>query len=136
MSDDRIEPSIDREYTVSFYRKASEESAEMLGVRVVTTREFTSFAYALGLNVTYDAVRRLLRIEIGGLSIPTVMMPAAGGAMAERSVAFPDEGAIDVEIVRKSSRQSARLMITGGRLSVEDGEGSAPFALVRAQGAT
>ena len=108
----------------------------MLGVRVVTTREFTSFAYALGLNVTYDAARRLLRIEIGGLSIPTVMMPAAGGAMAERSVAFPDEGVIDVEIVRKSSRQSARLMITGGRLSVEEGEGSAPFALVRAQGAT
>lgn len=136
MSDDRIEPSIDREYTVSFFRQTSEDNVELLGVRVVTTREFTSFAYALGLNVTYDVARRQMLIEIGGLSIPTVMMPAAGGAVAERSVAFPDAGAIDVEIIRKSSRQSARLMITDGQLRIEDGEGVAPFAHVRTLGVT
>ncbi len=135
MSDDRIEPSIDREYTVTFFRQTSKESSDTLGVRVVTTREFTSFAYALGLNVTYDTARRLLRIEIGGLSIPTVMMPAAGGAMAERNVTFPDDGAIDVEIVRKSSRQGARLVVSGDRLSVEDGGGQAPFAHVGVLGA-
>ena len=136
MSDDRIEPSIDREYTIMFLRLKSEDSTNMLGVRVVTTREFTSFAYALGLNVAFDAVRRHLRIEIGGLSIPSVMMPAAGGAVAERSVAIPDDGPVDVEIVRKSSRQTARLVITAGALSVEDGEGSAPFAHVSVLGTT
>ena len=136
MSDDRIEPSIDREYTVSFFRQTSEDNVKVLGVRVVTTREFTSFAYALGLNVTYDVARRQMLIEIGGLSIPTVMMPAAGGAVAERSVAFPDAGAIDVVITRKSSRQSARLMITDGQLRIEDGEVVAPFAHVRILGVT
>lgn len=136
MSDDRIEPSIDREYTVTFVRVESEESGDLLGVRVVTMREFTSFAYALGLNVSFDAVRRHLRIEIGGLSIPSVMMPAAGGAVAERHVSFPDDGIIGVEIVRKSSRQMARLVITSGGMSIEDEEGSAPFAHVSVLGAT
>lgn len=119
MSDDRIEPSIDHEYVVTFLRQTSKEMVDELLVRVITTREFTSFAYSLGLNVTFDATRRALRIEIGGLSIPSVMMPAAGGASSERAVALPSDGPVDVEILRKSSRQAGRLIISKGALAVE-----------------
>lgn len=119
MSDDRFEPSIDHEYVVTFMRRTSKELVDELIVRVITTREFTSFAYSLALNVTFDTMRRVLRIEIGGLSIPSVMMPAAGGAESERAIAFPTDGAIDVEILRKTSRQAGRLVIAKGAIAVE-----------------
>lgn len=128
MSDDRIEPSIAHEYVVTFMRQTSKEMVDELLVRVITTREFTSFAYSLGLNVTFDTTRRVLRIEIGGLSIPSVMMPAAGGAVSERAVAFPSDGVIDVEILRKTSRQAGRLMISKGAISVEMVESPDGFA--------
>lgn len=119
MTDDRLEPTIDHEYVVSFFRQAPVDGPVQLGVRVVTTREFTSFAYELALNVRLDSARRLLRIEIGGLSIPSVMMPSAGGAVAERQVVMPESGVLDVEIARKSSMQQARLVIAAGGLEVD-----------------
>ncbi|MBU3679009.1 MAG: hypothetical protein FGM32_05315 [Candidatus Kapabacteria bacterium] len=119
MSDDRIEPSIDHEFVVTFMRQTSKEQVDELLVHVITKREFTSFAYTLGLNVTFDTTRRVLLIEIGGLSIPSVMMPAAGGAASVRGVPFPSDGVIDVEILRKTSRQAGRLAILNGAISIE-----------------
>ncbi|MEN9282432.1 MAG: hypothetical protein RL594_1367 [Bacteroidota bacterium] len=128
MTDDRLEPTIDREYVVAFFRQAAVDGPPQLGVRVVTTREFTSFAYELALNVRLDAARGLLRIEIGGLSIPSVMMPSAGGAVAERYVVMPETGVLDVEIARKSSVQQSRLVIAASGLEVDWEKSASDFA--------
>lgn len=128
MTDDRLEPTIDHEYVVSLFRYVPEDGPAQLGVRVVTTREFTSFAYQLAMNVRIDGVRRLLRIEIGGLSIPSVMMPSAGGAVAERLVVFPEIGVLDVEIARKSSVQHARLVVGAKGLDIEREHSVGDFA--------
>ncbi|MEY3385386.1 MAG: hypothetical protein RIR53_197 [Bacteroidota bacterium] len=119
MSDERIEPSVEHEYEVTFRPGTSEAGEQLLTVHVVTTREFTSYAYTLGLTLSIDHTRARITIEVGGLSIPTVMMPAAKGAYGERSVIMPPEGEYIVELTRRSSSQRATLRIhSDGRASI------------------
>jgi hypothetical protein len=71
MSDERIEPSINHEYIVEVTTEIDTETREqMLVLRVTTTREFTSFAYDISLQLSVNESEKQLHLEIGGLSIP------------------------------------------------------------------
>ncbi|MBU3699983.1 MAG: hypothetical protein FGM33_08255 [Candidatus Kapabacteria bacterium] len=125
MTEERIEPSVDHEYVVTFAQATSEAGESLLSVHVVTTREFTSYAYTLGLNLTIDHARARITIEVGGLSIPSVMMPAAKGAFGEKAIVMPPAGSYVVEVTRRASSQCATLLVNeGGPTSIApDAEG-------------
>lgn len=132
MNDERLEPSVDHEYILAFSLVTSESGAAQLRVQVITTREFTAFAYTLGITTSLDISRARLRIELGGLSIPSVMMPAAKGAHGEQAVAMPPDGEYQVEVTRRSSTHRALLTVLRGRptaVRTDDEGGFARFLI-------
>jgi hypothetical protein len=103
MSDERIEPSIDHEYIVEVAAEIDAETREqMLVLRVTTTREFTSFAYDISLQLRLNESEKHLHLEIGGLSIPSVMMPSTGGAVSERRINLLPAGTYQLTVAKKS----------------------------------
>lgn len=131
MNDERFEPKVDHEYVVTFSAGTSEAGQQQLMVHVMTTREFTSYAYTLGLKAKLDLGRTKLSIEVGGLSIPTMMMPAAKGAFGERALVMPPDGSYDVELTRRSSQQRVVLHVQGGRPVNVSEDAVGGFALFR-----
>ncbi|MFN4908984.1 MAG: hypothetical protein ACK475_09315 [Bacteroidota bacterium] len=131
MNDERFEPKVEHEYIVTFSAVVSEAGQQQLMVHVMTTREFTSYAYSLGLTAKLDLGRTKLSIEVGGLSIPTMMMPAAKGAFGERALVMPPDGSYDVELTRRSSQQRVVLHVQGGRPVNVSEAADGGFALFR-----
>ena len=74
----------------------------MLVLRVTTTREFTSFAYDISLQLRLNESEKQLHLEIGGLSIPSVMMPSTGGAVSERRINLLPAGTYQLTVAKKS----------------------------------
>jgi hypothetical protein len=112
MSDERIEPSISHEYIVEVATEVDAETRErMLVLRVTTTREFTSFAYDISLQLTVSESEKQLHLEIGGLSIPSVMMPSTGGAVSERKVNLLPAGTYQLIVAKKSRTLETSLTI-------------------------
>jgi hypothetical protein len=131
MNEERFEPEVDHEYIVTFSASVSEAGQQQLMVHVMTTREFTSYAYSLGLTAKLDLGRTKLTIEVGGLSIPTIMMPAAKGAFGVRALIMPPDGSYEVELTRRSSQQRVVLQVQGGRPALVSEVAEGGFALFR-----
>lgn len=113
MSDERIEPSIDHEYLVEVGAETDRETKErMLVVRVRTSREFTSFAYDISLNLKLDQASKQVHLEVGGLSIPSVMMPSKGGAVSERRIQLMPAGTYQFTIAKKGRTLSTTINVT------------------------
>ena len=103
MSDERIEPSIDHEYLVDVGTEIDTETRDrMLVVRVKTVREFTSFAYDITLHLTVNINTQNVHLEVGGLSIPSVMMPSKGGAVSESRVKLMPAGTYEFTVAKKN----------------------------------
>lgn len=112
MSDERIEPSIDHEYLIEVGAETDRETKErMLVVRVRTSREFTSFAYEITLNLTFDQASKHIHLEVGGLSIPSVMMPSKGGAVSERRINMMPAGTYEFTIAKKGRTLSTTINV-------------------------
>lgn len=112
MSDERIEPSIEHEYLIEVDTEIDAETKErMLVVRVTTSREFTSFAYDITLNLTLDQASKQVHLEVGGLSIPSVMMPSKGGAVSERRIKLMPAGTYQFTVAKKARSLSTTISI-------------------------
>lgn len=112
MSDERIEPSIEHEYIIEVGAATDRETKErMLVVRVRTTREFTSFAYEITLNLTFSEASKHVHLEVGGLSIPSVMMPSNGGAVSERRIHLMPSGTYEFTIAKKGRTLSTTINV-------------------------
>jgi len=113
MNDERIEPSIDHEYLIDVGAEVDAETRErMLVVRVQTVREFTSYAYDITLHLSINASKNQVLLEVGGLSIPSVMMPAKGGAVSESRVKLMPAGTYEFTIVKKNRTLTTTLAVT------------------------
>lgn len=131
MSDERIEPSISHEYIVEVATEIDAETREhMLVLRVTTTREFTSFAYDISLQLSVNESEKQLHLEIGGLSIPSVMMPSTGGAVSERKITLLPAGTYQLTVAKKSRTLETSITITkNGTVTAKQAANA--FAVVR-----
>jgi len=132
MSDERIEPSIDHEYIVEIATGLDNDTRKpAVIVRVSTTREFTSFAYDISLELSVDHSAKSVHLEVGGLSIPSVMMPAKGGAVSERSIELLPSGTYHFTVAKKNrSLETSFVISKDGALTVKSASNS--FAHIRA----
>jgi hypothetical protein len=132
MSDERIEPAIDHEYIIEIAAGVDRETRKpTLEVRVTTAREFTSFAYDISLELSVDEGAKTIHLEVGGLSIPSVMMPSKGGAVSARSLELLPAGTYQLTVAKKNRSLSTSLVIAKkGSLTVKSAANS--FALIRA----
>lgn len=132
MSDERIEPSIDHEYIIEIETGVDNETRRpLVVVRVTTTREFTSFAYDISLDLSVDEAAKKMHLEVGGLSIPSVMMPSKGGAISERTIELLPAGTYQFTVAKKNRNLSTSFVIAeNGSLTVTSASNS--FALIRA----
>jgi hypothetical protein len=131
MSDERIEPSINHEYIVEVTTEIDAETREqMLVLRVTTTREFTSFAYDISLQLSVNESEKKLHLEIGGLSIPSVMMPSTGGAVSERKTKLLPAGTYQLTVAKKSRTLESSITIAKNGTVTAKAAANA-FAVVR-----
>lgn len=132
MSDERIEPSIDHEYIVELGTGIDKDSRQpTVVVRVTTSREFTSFAYEISLDLAVDHTAKTMHLEVGGLSIPSVMMPSKGGAVSERTIELLPAGTYQFTVAKKNRSLTTSFVIAkNGTLTVKSVSNS--FALIRA----
>ncbi|MFN4984902.1 MAG: hypothetical protein ACK5BQ_10050 [Ignavibacteria bacterium] len=132
MSDERIEPSIEHEYIVEVETGVDKDTRmPTLVVRVTTAREFTSFAYEISLELSVDHAAKTMHLEVGGLSIPSVMMPSKGGAISERTLELLPAGTYQFTVAKKNRNLSTSFVIAKtGLLTMKSASNS--FALIRA----
>lgn len=131
MNTDRIEPSIDHEFTLNITSVIDRESgAPMLQFMFRTVREFSTFGYVIAVK---DASRPLpteYTFELGGLSLPSHTNHAFGGAQSIVMRALPSDGVYPLTIRRRSRTYTATIIIAGGApLSVEHSD-TTPFIRV------
>ncbi|HLP29480.1 MAG TPA: hypothetical protein VK147_12625 [Candidatus Didemnitutus sp.] len=128
MNDARIEPTIDHEFVVTLARETEPDSKRaLLALRVRTVREFTSFGYEIGLTNRSAPSKNEYGVEIGGLSVPRVSTPVAGGARSSISLVMPVDGTYDLVIHKRNRQGRARFTITGGIPTQIDDAGGDPF---------
>jgi hypothetical protein len=113
MNDERIEPSIEHEYSIALTVEQDRETQQqMLVARVQTTREFTSFAYRIGLEMSCDLSKKEITLQIGGLSIPNVMMPSNGSAVSEERIVLMPAGSYRFTACKKARSISTDVVVT------------------------
>lgn len=133
MTDERIEPTIDHEFELELAMEADRDSGtQMLALRVRSVREFTAFSYAISLTDRSAPSKGLYGMEIGGLSIPSVVPGDAGGARNAVRHQFPADGTYELSVARRSKKRTAQFVVRGGRVSAitnEAGDGFVRFSI-------
>lgn len=131
MNTDRIEPSIDHEFTLNISSVIDRESgAPMLQFMFRTVREFSTFGYAIAVKDASKPSPTEYTFELGGLSLPSHTNHAFGGAQTIVMRALPADGAYPLVIRRRSRMYTATITIDGGVPMAIKHDDIAPFIRV------
>lgn len=115
MSTDRIEPSIDHEFTLEITSVIDHETGTpMLQFLFRTVREFASFGYSINVKDASKPVPTEYTFELGGLSLPSHTSHAFGGAQTVVRRALPADGVYRLTIRRRARRFEAQITVAGG----------------------
>lgn len=115
MSTDRIEPSIDHEFTLAITSVIDHETGTpMLQFLFRTVREFASYGYAIVVKDASKAVPTEYCFELGGLSMPTHTSHSYGGAQTLVRRALPADGVYRLIVRRRTRTFEAQITVTGG----------------------
>ncbi len=131
MNTDRIEPSIDHEFTLNVSSVIDRESgAPMLQFMFRTVREFSTFGYAIAVKDASKPSPTEYTFELGGLSLPSHTNHAFGGAQTIVMRTLPSDGVYPLTIRRRSRTYSATIIIARGVPSSIEQDETAPFIRV------
>lgn len=134
MNTDRIEPSIDHEFTLSISPVIDRDSgAPMLQFLFRTVREFSTFGYAIAVSDTSKPSPTEYAFELGGLSLPTHTNQTNGGAQTIMLRTIPADGAYPLIIRRRSRMYRAQLLIESGQPHALEQDGEATFIRVEVE---
>jgi len=130
MSADRIEPSIDHEFTVEISTVTDRDSgATMMQFMFRTVREFSTFGYEIAIKDTSTDAPTQYAFELGGLSLPSHTNHSHGGAETSVLRVVPRDGTYPLTIRRRSRTYTAQITIADGKPRTVDH--SDPGAFVR-----
>jgi hypothetical protein len=122
MNTDRIEPTIDHEFTLDITSVIDRDSgAPMLQFMFRTVREFSTFGYAIAIKDASKPSPTEYAFELGGLSLPSNTNHSFGGAQTIVMRTLPIDGTYPLTIRRRTRQYTAQLHVVGG----------APTALVQ-----
>lgn len=94
-------PPKDIEYAVYIYRRTEERTGDVYTVfNFQTTREFTNFRYALNVEASFDADEREFTFIIGGIGIPSSLMPSIGTAQGVHTYTNLKPGEYKITIMK------------------------------------
>ena len=99
-----------------------------LSFEVRTVREFTAFGYTIAVRLTEAPSQRSYRLELGGISLPTVGRPQPGPAFTQVLAALPPNGTYELVVARKKQEASCSFTVANGapgRISAHDPGGLA-----------
>ena len=99
------------------------------GIR--TEREFTSFGYGVKVGKTFS--NDTIKLEIGGMTLPTSGGPQPGPATAEARFSMPADGSYTIKVERKSATSTCTVTVKDGKphkLSDVSEGGLATFTIV------
>ena len=131
MSADRIEPSIDHEFTVEISTVTDRDSgATMMQFMFRTVREFSTFGYEIAIKDTSTDAPTQYAFELGGLSLPSHTNHAHGGAETSVLRVVPRDGTYPLTIRRRSRTFIAQITIADGKARAVDHKDPGAFVRV------
>ena len=115
MNTDRIEPTIDHEFTLDITSVIDRDSgAPMLQFVFRTVREFSTFGYAVAIKDASKPSPTQYAFELGGLSLPSNTNHRFGGAQTIVMRALPSDGTYPLTIRRRSRQYTAQIHVVEG----------------------
>lgn len=103
------------EFELRLQRRVDAETGRLLlDIVVETVREFASYGYRLDLRETIDLAGRTLRVELGGVSLPSIATASPGRARGVCTSVMPADGTYVLQIARKQRQAAFSVAITNG----------------------
>lgn len=115
MNTDRIEPTIDHEFTLDITSVIDRESgAPMLQFMFRTVREFSTFGYAIAVTDASKPAKTEYAFELGGLSLPAHTNHKFGGAQTIVMRSLPIDGTYALTVRRRTREYTAQINVVDG----------------------
>ena len=106
------------EFELRLQRRVDAETGRtLLDINIETVREFAAYGYRLDLRETVDLAGGTLRVELGGVSLPSIATANPGRARGICTTVMPTDGTYALHVVRKQRQAVFTVAITNGEPS-------------------
>lgn len=103
------------EFELRLQRRIDAETGRtLLDIIVETVREFAAYGYRLDLRERADLAGRVLQVELGGVSLPSIATANPGRARGVCTIVMPADGSYALHVLRKQREAVFNIDIAAG----------------------
>jgi len=103
------------EFELRLERRIDAETGRtLLDIIVETVREFAAYGYRLDLRERFDLAERVLHVDLGGVSLPSLATATPGRARGVCTIVMPADGSYTLHVQRKQRKAEYNIAIASG----------------------